>query len=99
MNSPDLTSLFQIIIEMCGSQERGATVCLQPPVKQGGGSVIWSCISVTAVGTLVNIGKITNVKKHNQLLIYHAIPFGKHLIGSKFMCQHDNEPKHTDNAV
>lgn len=91
MNSPDLTSLFQIIIEMCGSQERGA--------KQGGGSVIWSCISVTAVGTLVNIGKITNVKKHNQLLIYHAIPFGKHLIGSKFMCQHDNEPKHTDNAV
>lgn len=40
-----------------------------------------------------------NVEKYRQVLICHAIPSGKCLIGNDFIFQHDNNPKHTANAV
>ena len=36
---------------------------------------------------------------HRQVLIHHAIPFGKILIGNGFIFQHDSDSKHTANAV
>ena len=32
-----------------------------------------------------------------QNLIHHAVPSGTGLIGPKFIFQHDNDPKHTQN--
>ena len=40
-----------------------------------------------------------NAEKYRQVLIHHAIPTGKRLIGNGFIFQHDNDPKHTANAV
>ncbi len=37
--------------------------------------------------------------KSTDVLICHAIPSGKCLIGNDFIFQHDNNPKHTANAV
>ena len=34
-----------------------------------------------------------------QVLIHHAIPSGRCLIGNGFIFQHDNNPKHIANAV
>ena len=34
-----------------------------------------------------------------QVLINHAIPSRKRLIGNSFIFQHDKDPKHTANAV
>ena len=39
------------------------------------------------------------LEKSWQVLINLAIPSGKCLIGNGFIFQHDNDPKHTANAV
>ena len=39
------------------------------------------------------------LKSTDRFLIHHAIPSGQRLIGNGFVCQHDNDPKHTANAV
>ena len=80
--------------------ERWKNECLQPSVKHGGGSVlIWGCISASGVGNIVRIDGIMNSEKHRQVLIHNAIPSGKRLIGNGFIFQHDNNSKHTANAV
>lgn len=38
------------------------------------------------------IDGIMNVDNHHQILIHPAIPSGKHLIVSRFIVQHDNDP-------
>ncbi len=48
---------------------------------------------------IVQINGIMKVEKYRQVLICHAIPSGKCLIGNDFIFQHDNNPKHTANAV
>ena len=40
-----------------------------------------------------------NAEKYRQVLIHHAFPSGKSLIGNGFIFQHDNNPKHTAKAV
>lgn len=40
-----------------------------------------------------------NAEKHHQSLIHHAVTSGQYLIGSSFIFQHDNDPKHTASAV
>ena len=68
-------------------------------MKHGGWSVlVWGCISARGVGDIVRIDGIINAENYRQVLIHNAINSGKHLIGS-FIFQHDNNPKHTANAV
>ena len=72
--------------------------CLHPTVDHGGGSVqVWGCISAGGVGDLVRIDGIMNAEKYRQILIHHAIPSGRRLIGPRFTFQQDNDPKHTAN--
>ena len=75
--------------------ERYNNECLQPSVKHGGGSVmVWGCISASGVGDIVRIDEILNAKKYRQILIHHAIPSGKCLIGNCFIFQRNNDLKH-----
>ncbi|KAK6473362.1 extracellular calcium-sensing receptor-like [Huso huso] len=74
--------------------------CLQATVKHGGGSLqVWGCISANGVGDLVRINGLLNAEKYRQILIHHAIPSGRHLIGPKFILQHDNDPRHTAKVI
>ena len=76
--------------------ERWKNECLRPSVKYGGGSVlVWACISASGI---VRIDGIVNAEKYRQVLIHHAIPSGKRLIGNGFIFQHDNDHKHTANT-
>ena len=38
-------------------------------------------------------------QQYRQILIHHAIPSGKKLIGNGFVFAHDNDPKHTAISV
>ena len=46
------------------------------------------------VGDLVRINGLPNADTCREILIHHAIPSGRHLIGPKCILQH-NDPKHT----
>ncbi len=37
--------------------------------------------------------------KYREILIHHAIPSGRRLLGSKFILEQDNDPKHTANFI
>ena len=39
------------------------------------------------------------MQKNRQILIHHAIPSGRRLIGPRFTFQQDNDPKYTANKV
>ena len=65
----------------------------------GGGLLVWGCISDSGVGNIVWIDGIMNAEKCRQVLIHHAILSGKRLIGNGFIFQPDKNPKHTANAV
>ena len=69
-------------------------------VKHGGGPVlVWSCISPRGIANIVQTDGIMHAEKYRQVLIHHAVPSGKCLIGILgFIFQHDNDPKHTPNA-
>ena len=57
--------------------------------------LVWGCISAIDVVDIVQIDGIMNAEKYRQVLIHHAIPSGKHLIGNSFIFQHDKDPKLT----
>ncbi len=77
--------------------ESDTIMCLWATVKYGGGSLqVWGCISANGVGDLI---KINDAAKYREILIHHAIPSERRLIGSKFVLQQDNDPKHTANVI
>lgn len=70
--------------------------CLVPTVKHGGGSVfVWGCFSGFGQGDLVQITGILNKEGYKDILRDHAIPSGLRLIGTNFIMQQDNDPKHS----
>ena len=63
--------------------ERWKNGGLWPSVKHGGGSVlVWGCISASGVGDIVWTDGIINAGMYRHVLIHHAIPSGKRLIGN-----------------
>ena len=36
-----------------------------------------------------------NAEKHRQILIHHAVPYSRWLVGPNFIFQHDNDPRLT----
>lgn len=82
MVKPNLKFWVQVITSMCGrDQERYNSEYLQPFVKYCGGSIMfWSGISVSGVGELIKIYGIVNKISYQQILIHHAVWYGKHLL-------------------
>ena len=71
-------------------------MCLKPAVKHGDGYfMVWGCLTGNGVSDLVRIDEIENADKYRQILIHHAIPCGKRLIGNVFIFQQDNDSKRT----
>lgn len=56
---------------------------------------VWRCISAKGVGDSVRINGLLIAEKYRQTLSHRAIPTGRHLIGPKFILQHDNDSKNT----
>ena len=75
-------------------------ICLQPTVKQYGGSVqACGCISAVSVDDLVRIEGTMNADNDKQILIHNGISSGRRPLGDIFVFWHDNHPKHTANVV
>lgn len=76
--------------------ERFRKECLTPTVKHGGGSImVWGGICVNGKTKLKKIEGIMDQKMYHGILVHHAIPSGKQLIGKGFVFQEDNDPKHS----
>ena len=69
-------------------------VCLKPLVKHGRCSImVWGCLTENSVVDLVRIDEIMNAGKYRQILIHHAIPSVKRLLGNDFIFRQDGDPK------
>jgi len=80
--------------------EKYSSQCLIPTVKHGGGAVnVWGGICTRGTTPLKLINGIMKAEDYRQILIHHAIPGGKKLLGDGFVFQQDNDPKHTANIV
>ena len=71
---------------------------ISPTVKHGGGNImVWASISGRGVGDLVKIGGIMDKKVYHNILVRHAVPSGRRLIGDNFVFQEDDDPKQSSN--
>jgi len=74
--------------------------CLRPTVKFGGKSVmVWGCFSAKGVGELRQVHGIMNCETYLHLVRDAGLHSASKLVGSDFVYQQDNDPKHTAKAV
>ncbi len=59
----------------------------------------WGCFCDDGVGAVVHVKGILVKEKYKQILIHHAVPSGRRLLGHGFLFQRDNDPKHTAHIV
>ncbi|XP_008558725.3 transposable element Tcb1 transposase [Microplitis demolitor] len=77
-------------------EERASEACTVPTIKHGGGNVmVWGCFGNSKPGNLVRITGKLNKESYLKILQDSAIPSGLSLIGSGFIFQQDNDPKHS----
>eukprot|EP00733_Pompholyxophrys_punicea_P001960 Pompholyxophrys_punicea_v1_NODE_1226_length_851_cov_50.238693.p1 type:complete len:119 gc:universal NODE_1226_length_851_cov_50.238693:650-294(-) len=53
------------------------------------------CFRSNQVGDLVEIEETMDQHVYHKILVRHAIPCGKRLVGRNFVFQEDNDPKHS----
>lgn len=76
--------------------ERFSKNCLTPTMKHGGGSImVWGGMCSSGVIPLYRIKGIMDKERYHSILVHHAVPGGLKLLGSGFIFQQDNDPKHT----
>lgn len=57
--------------------------------------MVWGCFSGSAVGDLIKIEGILRKEGYKKIIEENVVPSGTRLIGTNFIFQHDNDPKHT----
>uniref|UniRef100_A0A7I4Z4K4 Paired domain-containing protein n=1 Tax=Haemonchus contortus TaxID=6289 RepID=A0A7I4Z4K4_HAECO len=71
-----------------------------PLVKHRGGSVmLWGCFSLSGVGPLVRIQGNMNSAQCKDILENVMLPFANQNLPTRWIFQHDNDPKHTSRLV
>ncbi|XGW12132.1 hypothetical protein V3C99_013090 [Haemonchus contortus] len=71
-----------------------------PTVKHGGGSVmLWGCFSLSGVGPLVRIQGNMNSAQYKDILENVMFPFAYQNMPTRWIFQHDNDPKNTSRLV
>ena len=79
--------------------EKFSPRCLQGTVKHQKKIMVWGCFSWYGVGALHRIEGILKKGQYRQILIHQMRPSARRRHGNNFIFQHDNDPKHTSNAV
>lgn len=57
--------------------------------------MVWGCFGWNGVGQIKVIDGTLTSSQYVRILSNHMLPSGESLIGSNFVFQHDNDPKHT----
>ena len=71
---------------------------ISPTVKHGAGNIMVSgYISKKGLGDLVKIDRIMDKKAYHIILVEHAVPYGRRLIGNNFVFQEDIDAKNSSN--
>ena len=79
--------------------ERYKSDCVLPTVKHGGRICTGlGLYRIQRSRASVQDDNLT-APKYKQILIHHAVPVGKALIGNNFVFQHDDDPKHTARVI
>ncbi len=82
------------------SFEAYADACLLRTVKFGAGSVmVWGGFAAGGVGALHRVEGTMNKEGYLRILNDVAVPSAMGLLGSNFIYQQDNDPKHTAKVV
>ena len=68
-------------------------------VKHDSYIIVWGCFSSNGVGNICTIEGNMNAKMYNRILSDQMFPSAQRLIGSNYVFQQDNDPKHTSGAV
>ncbi|MEE8288351.1 MAG: transposase [Nitrosomonadaceae bacterium] len=81
------------------SHERYHRDCLAGTIKQDRRIMVWACFAAGGVGSFIRVRGILLKESYKQILIHHAVPSGKRILGRGFIFQQDNDPKHTAHIV
>ena len=84
---------------MCG--EAYLPDCTQKTVKYGGGCImLWGCMAASGVGNLVKIEGTMNSLQYLRILQENLTSSAEKLgLGSNFVFQQDNDPKHASRLL
>lgn len=80
--------------------ERFLPACMKGTVKHDKKINVWGCFAANGVGELHRIKGNMNAKMYHSILVKKMVPSAKKLFGNtKWIFQHDNDPKHTAGII
>ena len=68
-------------------------------LKHDDSIMVWECFSFAGTGSIHLIDGTMNAAKYIRIFSQYMLPSARRLIGSDFIFQQDNDPKHTAKAT